>query len=304
MNEGCTVDDLSRILVTGAAGHLGSHLVHALVGLEYQVTGVDRVAPPGPAWLPCPVHHVDLCDRGAVDGILDGVDVIVHCAAIHPWKEYTDAQYLDANIKATWQLYAAAADRGIGRIVLTSSIAAVGYSVPAELWPAPEEHQGVPEDLYSITKNAQETIARGFASQGKIQTLALRPPAFMPRDDLQTGFGLLGAFALVDDMVSAHVAAVDVLSGRRSAPEPLGMFEAFYCVLPLPYTAADVAASGGAVDLDLVRKYWPHAAQWLADQGFTGAWLPAVYDIAKARRLLGWEPQHDFDRWFAARKET
>lgn len=291
--------ELKKVLVTGAAGHLGSHLVAALMAEGFEVTGVDRVELAEGVTAPHRFLVADLSDRKRVDEALEGAELIVHCASIHPWKEYADEQYLDANIKGTWQLYAAAAERSIERVVLTSSIAAVGYRVAPELWPVGEDYQGVPEDLYSITKHAQETIARQFALGGKVRTIALRPPAFMPKGELETGFGLLGAFALVGDMVSAHVAAVRVMAGQQVPPEPLTPFEPFFCTLALPYTATDPEVGTGSVGLELVRRHWPRAADWLAERGFAGTWLPAVYDIGKARRLLGWEPRFDFDWWFA-----
>ncbi|MBT4501583.1 MAG: hypothetical protein HOC74_27895, partial [Gemmatimonadetes bacterium] len=82
-------------------------------------------------------------------------------------------------------------------------------------------------------------------------------------------------------------------------PDPLESFEAFFCTLSLPYTAADFEEGAVSIDSELVRRHWPRAADWLAERGFGGAWLPAVYDIGKARRMLGWEPRFDFDWWFA-----
>lgn len=294
---------LDDVLVTGAAGHLGSHLIPELVRAGFIVTGVDLADYPAERTAPHRFVKTDLTDRKAIDEILRGADLIVHCASIHPWKPYTDDQYLDANIKGTWHLYASAAEQGIERVVLTSSIAAVGYPVSPEHWPVTEAYQGIPGDLYSLTKHAQETVARQFAAQGRVRTIALRPPAFMPRPDLETGFGLLGAFARVEDMVSAHLAAVRVLAGRQPTPDPLQPFEPFFCTLPLPYTAAEGREFGGSVTLDLARRYWPQATDWLAERGFQGAWLPGVYDISRTRRLLGWEPRFDFDGWFARQEK-
>jgi nucleoside-diphosphate-sugar epimerase len=294
------MSDRKRVLVTGAAGHLGSHLVADLAREGYEVTGLDMAEWPGAEAPPVRFVRAELSDGGTLARSLEGAQLVVHCASIHPWKQYSDDQYLDANIKATWHLYKAAAAAGVGQLVLTSSIAAMGYRVPHDRWPVSPDYQGVPEDLYSFTKHAQETIARQFADQGTVRTIALRPPAFMPRGELETGFGLLGAFALVQDIASAHLAAVRVLSGRRSPPHPLRPFEPLFCTLSLPYTAGDVEGqAGGRVTLELAQRYWPQAAAWLAARGFAGAWLPAVYDISRTRQLLGWEPRFDFDWWFS-----
>ena len=298
--------ELKRVLVTGAAGHLGSHLVPELVREGFEVTGADMAEPPTDMPGLRDFVQGDLGDRGAAQAAVAGAELIVHCASIHPWKDYTDDEYLDANIKSTWHLYAAAAEEGVGRIVLTSSIAAMGYAAPPSCWPVGEDYQGIPQDLYSLTKHAQEDIAQQFAARAGIRTMALRPPAFMPKPALETGFGLLGAFAMVDDMVSAHVAATRVLAQGSASDASLQPFEAFHVTLPLPYTAGDVTAAGnsGRVDLDMVRTHWPHAADWLEKRGFAGAWLPAVYDISKARRLLDWEPRYDFDWWLSQQADT
>ena len=294
-------DDVRSIVVTGAAGHLGSHLAPELVREGFSVRGLDIVAPASPPQ-GYELLHADLTDRDALTAALDGADMVVHCASIHPWKPYSDDQYFDANVKGTWNLYRAAAERGIARVVLTSSICAAGCApVPPGKWPIREDDADVPNDIYSLTKGTQETIARQFAVHNGIRTIAVRPPAFMPLDSVQTAFQLLGAYALLEDVVSAHVAAVRVMTGRATpgvAPEG---FEAVFCVNAHPYSAidGDLLGSGGTVSLALASAHYPHAAAWLEDNGFQGAWMPGVHDVSKARALLGWEARWGFDRWFA-----
>ena len=292
--------EIGKVVVTGAAGHLGSHLVPKLVADGFDVTGVDRVEPSTATGYR--FVRADLADRPALEAALTGAHLIVHCAAIHPWKAYPDEQYFDANIKGTWQLYKAAVAQGIDRIVLTSSIAAVGYAniTPAH-WPLDETFQTITTDLYCLTKQTQEAIARQFAHLGLVRTLALRPPAFMPKPPLETGFNLLSNFALVEDIANAHLAAVRVLAERQPAPASLQAFEAFFTGNALPYTRADdvLLEANGQVGLRLVRKYWPDAADWLQERGFTSRGLPAVYDLSKSKQLLNWAPSCNFEQWFA-----
>lgn len=291
---------LTKVLVTGAAGHLGSHLVPELVKEGFKVTGLDVVAPSSPLPEGCRFLNMDLSDPVAVREALDGVELIVHCASIHPWKKYTDDQYLDCNIKCTWHLYTAAAELGINKIVLTSSIVAGGLAgIPVADWPIKEETQYSIGDLYSFTKHAQEDIARLHADRG-IQTIALRPPAFMPKPEMETGFCLTGAYAVVSDVAAPHVAAARVLAGKQQPSEPLRPFEAFFITNSLPYTGED----GASVEADrnikpLIKKYWPTAYDGLIEQGYQGAWVPAVFDLTKAQRLLNWRPAYNFEQWFA-----
>lgn len=184
--------------------------------------------------------------------------MIVHCAAIHPWKAYPDEQYFDANIKGTWQIYKAAVAQSIDRIVLTSSIAAVGYANITAHWPLDETFQTITTDLYCLTKQTQKRSHASLPHLGLVRTLALRPPAFMPKPPLETGFNLLSNFTLVEDIANAHLAAVRVLAERQPTPAPLQTFEAFFTGNALPYTRADgpLLEANGQVGLRLVRKYY------------------------------------------------
>ena len=292
-----------KIVVTGASGHLGSNLIPQLVKAGYAVHGIDRVAVTGDSAGHARIEFTaaDLTDRAKLDAALAGAGLVVHCASIHPWRTYPDEEYFDANEKGTWALYRGCVDAGIERVVLTSSVAAVGYGMgTADSWPLGEEYAGLPLDLYSLTKQTQETIARQFQAVHGVRTIALRPPAFMPLGEAQTGHMLLGVYALVDDIVAAHVAAVETILGKRETPRLLEPFEAFYTTNQHPYVDDDVALMDGeSVTVELAAKYWPEAAAWLRETGFAGAWSPAVYDNAKARDMLGWQARMDFSAWFA-----
>jgi len=290
-----------NVLVTGAAGHLGFHLVPELLKARFEVTGLDIVEPPGPVPDGGRFLRADLTDVPTLTQMVREATLIVHCASFHPWKTYTDEHYLDANIKGTWNLYTAAAASGVDRVVLTSSIAAAGYqNVPTDVWPIREDAQFPLGDLYSLTKHTQEDIARLFAHKGQVRTIALRPPAFFPRPDLETGFSLTGNFAVVDDIVSAHVAAVRVMSGLQEPGGPLCPFEAIHVTNELPYTPQDAQLlEPGRNVRRLVEKYWPEAYEWLVAHGYRGTSLMALYDLSGAQRLLGWQPAHNFEQWFA-----
>jgi len=288
-------DKTITVLVTGAAGHLGSCLVPMLIEDGFVVRGLDMQAPAEPLPEACTFSKTDLSDRTALRKALEGVDLIVHCAAIHPWKPYTDDEYLDANVKGTWHLYAMASEMGIDRIVLTSSIAAIGYSdVPQEACPVKEGAQFPLSDVYSYTKHTQETIARMYAGMGRIQTFAMRPPAFMPHDPSRTCIAMTGPFALVSDIATAHLAAARVMAGRQEPGGPVGSFEAFHTVNRLPYTAEDHRQTGGDRKR-LAEKYWPDACEWLLDNGHEIAGITTSYDISKAERILGWRPLFGFE---------
>lgn len=287
-----------KIVVTGAAGHLGSHLIPLLVENGNEVVGLDMVEPGFKT--DYDFRHMSLMERDRLSSVLEDVGLVVHAASIHPWKEYRDEEYLDANIKGTWQLYSAIKEAGIRDVVLTSSIAAAGYhGIPVAGWPVTEEAQFPIGDLYSLTKYTQEQIARHCAFASGIRTIALRPPAFMPMPQLNTGMQLTGNFCVVDDIASAHLAAVSCML-ENGIPNGEGSFEAYFTVNELPYTAADGALLTSTRDISpLATKYWPEEFKWLTEKGCGATGIAALYDISKAERELGWKPKYNFDQWAA-----
>ena len=272
-----------RILVTGAAGYLGSHLIRALEG-EHEVTGVDLF----------PTSRVgdcvaDLTEEGAAAGLTEGVEVVVHTAAIHPWKPYTDNQYMDNNIKPVHHVLKAAVEKGVRRVVYTSSIAATGYNVGLAELPLRENAAARPDDLYGATKWFGEVFCQRFARHTGLETVCMRPPAFFPMPELQRGLWLLGIYANVSDVVGAHVAAVVAEMPTR--------YEAFWCTGPVPYAvgeAQELRENPAAV----VERHWPGVPEWFAARGMQVPAIPIIYDLARAKAILGWEPTYSFDVWW------
>ena len=220
------------------------------------------------------------------------MDVVVHCAAIHPWKKYTSDQYLDWNIKGTYNLLQGAVDAGVGRVIYTSSIAAMGYDpIPPNEPPITEGHSpNTPvENLYGVTKHVGEQFCEMFRRSHKLNYVALRPPAFMPKPELERGRSLLGMYADVSDVVGAHVAAV-------SAPMP-SRYEAFWSTNPLPYTGAD-AQELRDNPAAVVERYWPGIPAWFEARGATISPVPVIYDLTRGGEILGWTPKYSFDSWW------
>jgi dTDP-L-rhamnose 4-epimerase len=130
-----------RVLVTGGAGFIGSHVVEALVGAGHEVRVLDallaQVHPAGSPVLPEGVEfrRADVRDAAAVRGAVRGVNVVCHQAAkVGLGLDVDDApDYVGCNDVATAVLLAAMARAGIGRLVLASSMVVYGegrYTCP------------------------------------------------------------------------------------------------------------------------------------------------------------------------------
>jgi nucleoside-diphosphate-sugar epimerase len=182
-----------KLLITGAAGVLGQ-LVTQLVEAEGHDLRLTDALPLAEG-TPHEFVPADLSDEEQTRGLCDGIEQVLHIAAIHPWKQYTTQQYLDLNIKGTHNIVAEAARARVDRFILTSSVSAQGYNVaPDALLPWDETAPCRPTDsLYSITKHVGEQFCRMYQQTAGLRWLALRPGGFSPRpeDEPAFGFGLL-----------------------------------------------------------------------------------------------------------------
>jgi nucleoside-diphosphate-sugar epimerase len=236
----------------------------------------------------------DLSKADQARRVCEGVDVVVHAAAIHPWKPYTSDQYLDWNIKATYNVLAAAAEVGVKRVIYTSSIAAMGYKVnsPSEL-PFDENKPCRPEeDLYGITKHVGEQFCHMLGAKRGLKYVILRPGYFVPRDEMDPALGLMYLEGRVHpgDVVQAHVQAV-AKSGASGA-----INEAFVITSETPFRRED-AEELKSSPVTAVTRYFPRAAELFSDPAVKPRPIQRWYSIEKAKRLLGWQPKVSFGNW-------
>jgi nucleoside-diphosphate-sugar epimerase len=279
------------ILVTGAAGVLGSR-VAALLADAHDLRTTDLV--PGNA--PGKFTPADLTDLEQVRPLVEGCDVVVHCAAVHPWKPYTDEQYLDNNVKACFQVAKASAVAGVAKWVFTSSIAAVGYPgefAPDEM-PIPENAAPRTRDTYSLTKTLAEEVVRRFYRTHGLAAWCLRPVNFIPRDnDVAYGQALLSAmFTDPRDVALAHALAVE---------RPVAGVQTCYLPPDLPFTSADIADVRAGIGV--AERYYPGLTAWFAARQAEVPAPAGLFDPTVARDQLGWKPEWTLERWWREKEK-
>jgi nucleoside-diphosphate-sugar epimerase len=215
---------MSRYVVTGAAGFIGSHLTEALLARGDEVRAVDAFTDyydPALKEENARAFDVERIDLAAGELELDGVDGVFHLAAqpgVRPSFEHFDL-YLRRNVLATQRLLEAAARAG-ARLVLASSSSVYG---DAEEYPTREDATPRPLSPYGVTKLAAEHLTRAasvdavvlryFTVYGPRQ----RPDMAFSRlvDSLLSDreFELYGdasrSFTFVGDVVAATVAAME-----------------------------------------------------------------------------------------------
>lgn len=205
-----------RVLLTGASGFVGRHLLRELLARGYRV----RTAGRGPTPVVPDMEHVAIGDLGApIDWrpLLDGVDHVVHSAGLaHADGAIPEERYRAINTEATLALARAAQAAGIRRFVFLSSIRA--QSGPISDRPLSEADPPAPTDAYGRSKLAAE---QGL-EELDLDWIALRPV-------LVYGPG-----------VKANMAALVKLA-RLPAPLPLGGLSARRSLLAIENLAEAVA---------------------------------------------------------------
>jgi UDP-glucuronate 4-epimerase len=314
---------VTRVLVTGAAGFIGSHLVQALAAQGDEVVGVDNFDPFYPRTMKernlaevgrprgFSFSELDLLDVGAMRGLLTPETVIVHLAAkavVRP-SLADPVAYARVNVTGTAAIAEAARQAGVSRIVFGSSSSVYGDSTPV---PFREDAVAVvPVSPYAATKRAAElflgsvapiygfraTSLRFFTVYGPRQRPDLAIHAFtrkMVEGRTLTLFGdgtQARDYTYCDDIVAGVLAAIE-----WTATAPIGV-ETFNLGGSRPVaTEAMVAEIARALGVEPKIEWAPMQP---GDVQQTAA------DLTKSTAVLGYEPKTPFPegirrfvRWF------
>ena len=164
-----------KILVTGAAGFLGSHLCEKLLNLHHKVIGIDNLLGGTLDNLPknLEFHKVDCCDLQKLNKIMKNVDVVYHCAATahEGLSVFSPVENTKNNYLATVSVITAGINNKVNRIIYCSSMARYG----SQATPFTEDMQPRPVDPYGISKVAGEEVLKSLCNLNNIEWVIAVP---------------------------------------------------------------------------------------------------------------------------------
>jgi nucleoside-diphosphate-sugar epimerase len=165
---------MPKIVVTGGSGKAGRAVIRDLLDHGYEVLNVDKAASPDPV---APFIRADLTELGQTFEVLSGADGVVHLAAIPAPGQYTPEYTFDHNTGSTFNIFTAATQLGMKRVVWASSETVLGLPFDREkptYAPIDEAHTPYPNSTYALSKMLSEEMARQFSRWSGTSFVGLR----------------------------------------------------------------------------------------------------------------------------------
>lgn len=298
-----------KILVTGGAGFIGSHLSDKLIKEGHKVLVIDNLSAGKKENLNKKVdfYKRDITDFDKIKSLFKGVDFVFHLAALPRVLFSIENPLLTSkvNILGTINVFKASLDFKVKRIIFASSSSVYGEQ---KKLPLKEDMEPNPVSPYGLQKLAGEEFAKLFTKLYKIPIVSLRYfNVYGPRIDFNSDYSLVigkflklkrenkpltifgngeqtRAFCYIDDVIKANIKAMESKKIKGGEVINIGS-ETCYSVNYLSKLI------GGRV------KYLPRRA---------GDPLHTKADITLAKKLLGWKPKVSFEegvkktiQWFS-----
>lgn len=331
-----------KVVVTGAAGFLGGHLVEMLAERGDEVRAMAR---PGEdttylrSLKNVKIVHGDMTDVELLKRVVKGVKRVYHVAArTGPWGP--ESSYLAVNVLGLADLIRVAVNAGVQRIVHTSSITVYGHHLRGIVT---EEHPYHAEDNpYSRTKIASERLVTDLVKTYHAPIVTVRPAwIYGPRDSnsfarlvalVESGKGfLIGSGQNIVPAVYVRDVAQGLIKAGDAGNEVIG--RAYTIASDQRVTQADYLNTiADYLHVPHLSRYYPYGALYTAGRTAELLWTamgrrksapPPVttygitllggdqqFSIEKARRELGYAPEYDIQRgisegvrWYLAAKK-
>ncbi len=276
-----------NVLVTGSRGRIGAVVAQSLRRAGHGVVEYDLL------------DGQDILDAPALERSMRGTDAIVHSAALLGRPADAPERIMNVNLQGTWNVLACASALGVERMVLLSSVDALGVfkgERAPDYLPLDDAHPCYPRTPYGISKRLSEEMCRLASEASRLSVVALRPPGVWTESTYEwvqdmrarqpefewSPFWEYGAFIDVRDLSQACVRALACSSAG------------FRCVA---VASADVTTSGPTSRAWAARLH-PHV-EWRGGAEYDVDPYRSLIDTSEARKLLDWKPEHswqDFQR--------
>jgi UDP-glucose 4-epimerase len=315
---------MAKYLITGIAGFIGSSLARALLAQDDEVRGLDNLSTGHRENIEevageIDFRHADLLDLGSVRGACEGVDYVLHHAAIPsvPKSVVDPLGSNAANLDGTVNVLIAARDAKVKRVIFAASSSAYGDTPTL-----PKQEDMIPSPIspYAVAKLASEYYLTSFYRCYGLETVSLRYfNIFGPRQDPSSPYsGVLAKF--ITQMLAQEQPTI--LGDGKQSRDFTYIDNAVHanllaCQVPASQVAGRVfnIATGRRVDLNetfaILRQLIGYKGQVAYGPERAGDVKHSLADMANAEKYLGYKPVMDFEEglrrtiaWYRTRQLT
>ena len=164
-----------KVLITGVAGFLGSHLVDSLLKKNLHIVGIDNFIGGYEDNVSKNIefHNIDCCDFRELNLLMDGIEIVYHCAATahEGLSVFSPCEITKNNYQASVAVFSSAINNGVKRIIFCSSMARYG----SQKIPFNEEQMPDPIDPYGISKVAAEKVLISLCELNNVEWVIAVP---------------------------------------------------------------------------------------------------------------------------------
>jgi dihydroflavonol-4-reductase len=218
---------MSRVLITGANGHVGANVVRACLAAGHDVVGFVRHGSDqrGIEGLPIALSYGDIRDPKAVEAAVRGCDSVMHLAAVFNTQSKDPDIVVRPAVEGAENVLRAGAACGVSRVVYTSSVAAIGFEESPDKPRTGADWNDKAAGAYYVAKTRSERRAWELAESLSVPMVVLNPSSVVGQYDyrvtpstryivqLLNGIGITipGGMSYVDvrDVADAHVRALE-----------------------------------------------------------------------------------------------
>jgi nucleoside-diphosphate-sugar epimerase len=276
---------MTKVLVTGSVGRIGAAAVADLLEHGYEVIGLDTRVQRGPAR----TYQANVEDLGEIVDIMHGCDAVIHMAAIPSPVVHAAQTVFRTNVISTFNVLEAAALLGIRKVVMASSVSALGVAfrfreVDVQYAPIDEAHPLLSQDAYGLSKSVGEHIAEGFVrrdpmlSASSLRFTSVFTPEF-PRqyvEEQRREAEINGGLWTYVDVRDAGRACRLAMEHTEPGHHP------FHITAPQTFMLTPTR--------DLMMRFFPGIR--IADGVLAGTESP--FDLTRAEQMLGFRAAYDW----------
>lgn len=298
------MSDKKRVIVTGGAGFIGSHLTERLLHDGHEVTVLDNFSTGRPENLAhlkgnsrLKMHQIDISEFQAVQPLFQGADWVFHVAALADivpsiQQPYT---YHKANVEGTISVLEAARSAGIKRFIYAASSSC--YGLP-DKYPTPETAPARPMYPYALTKYVAEQYVLHWGEVYKLPCVSLRFfNVYGPRSRTSGTYGAVFGVFLAQKLAGKPFTVVGDGTQTRDFTFVTDIVDAFITAAKSTLTGKVFnVGSGGTYSVNRLVELLGNKAGVVNVPKRPGEPDCTLADISRIKAELGWSPQVSLEK--------